>query len=309
MITVFGSAVLDLVANVPNFPTPGESVLVESFTLLPGGKGANQALAARRAGAETRFVGSVGDDDFGRQTLANLKAEGVDLSALRIDPTRSTACATVCVDPSGDNQIVIAAGANNATDNKQLEDCWLGPSDILQLQLEIPLTAVWQAVERGRVGGATVILNAAPFAKVPASVLNDLHILNVNEVEAAMLAESYGLSVESLPSLAQSLAKRFDLTMIITLGGEGIICATPSRLLQANALKIEPRDTVGAGDAFSGAFAAALDSSQPLEIALKWGVVAGSLACLGQGAQDSLPNFGSILKKLDEVNIKEIHAS
>jgi ribokinase len=305
MITVFGSVVLDLVTNVPAFPTPGESVLVESFTLLPGGKGANQALAAKRAGGDVRFVGSVGEDDFGRQALENLTGEGVDLTALGKDPSRPTACATVCVAPNGDNQIVIAAGANYATQNDMLVDKWLQPGEILQMQLEIPLAEVWQAVKRAEAAGATAILNAAPFAPVPAEILQALDILNVNEVEAAMLAANHNLPADDLPALARNLAERFDLTVIITLGSDGVICATATRFLRANALAIEPRDTVGAGDAFSGAFAAAVSNELNLGICLQWGIVAGSLACLGSGAQNSLPAKGKITEHLQEVTVSE----
>jgi ribokinase len=305
MITVFGSVVLDLVTNVPAFPTPGESVLVESFTLLPGGKGANQALAAKRAGADVRFVGSVGDDDFGRQALENLTCEGVDLSALGRDSSRPTACATVCVAPSGDNQIVIAAGANFATHNDMLHDAWLQPGEILQMQLEIPFDDVWQAIKRAKAAGATTILNAAPFAPVPADILKKLDILNVNEVEAAMLAANHDMASEDLPALAKSLATRFGLTMVITLGGGGVICATATKFLHANALAIEPIDTVGAGDAFAGAFAAALANELDLGNCLQWGIVAGSLACLGAGAQNSLPKKDKIIQHIQEVMVSE----
>ncbi len=306
MITVFGSAVLDLVTNVPALPRPGESVLVETFALTPGGKGANQALAARRAGAEVRFVGTVGDDDFGHQAMLNLRAEGVDLAHLAVDPARPTACATVSVAPDGNNQIVIAAGANYSSKIEQLDANWLGPGEILQLQLEIPFDAVWRAVELGREKGATVILNAAPYSSVPEPVLEALDILNMNEIEAAALAAERGLDGTDLAALAGELADRYGLCVIITVGDRGVICADQERLMRANALAIRALDTVGAGDAFAGAFAAALAAGESLETGLRWGAVAGSLACLGQGAQASLPAAAEIQAHLDQVQVVEL---
>ncbi len=304
MITVFGSIVLDLVTNPPALPTPGQSVLVETFELTPGGKGANQALAAKRAGADVRLVGSVGQDDFARRALENLKNDGVDISALNESADLPTACATVCVAPDGENQIVIAAGANYGTDNRMLSDDWLGAGDILQMQLEIPLPEVWQAAKRGRDAGAMVILNAAPYATVPEEVLDALHILNVNETEAAALAADHGLGTDDLGQLAHDLADKYQLCVLVTVGAKGVLCAFDGEVVRANALPIQARDTVGAGDAFAGAFAAALAQQEDLHRSLKWGAVAGSLACLGPGAQASLPDKAEIQKHLMQIGIE-----
>ena len=306
MITVFGSIVLDLVTNPPALPTPGESVLVETFALTPGGKGANQALAAKRAGADVRFAGCVGQDDFARRAVENLQADGVDLNSLKESKNRPTACATVCVAPNGENQIVIAAGANFATNNSMLLDDWLAPGEILQMQLEIPLTEVWQAAKRGREAGAMVILNAAPYATVPEEVLDVLHVLNVNEVEAAALAADHGLSGADIAQLALDLADKFRLCVIVTVGKDGVYCAFDGGLLKANALPIQARDTVGAGDAFAGAFAAALAQQEDLQTCLKWGCVGGSLACLGRGAQSSLPDKQAIQDHLVQIVVEQV---
>ena len=161
LIIVFGSTALDIVQSVPRLPRPGETVLTADYVMLPGGKGANQALAAARVGGDVSFVASIGNDDFGHRALANLELAGIDLSGI-IEHTRPTACATISVDLSGENQIVVSSGANLETTADQLET---EAGDFVLQQMEIPLVEVWRGIERAKANNAKCLLNAAHFSQ------------------------------------------------------------------------------------------------------------------------------------------------
>jgi len=302
VIVVFGSIVLDLVVNPPRLPQRGETVLADDYRLLPGGKGANQALAAARAGADVRFVGCIGDDAFAATATTNLAAAAVDLAGLRTG-TRPTACAAVVVDARGDNQIVVAGGANAEVSVDQLAMQPPAAGDICLLQMEIPLAENWSAVQLARQNGARVVLNAAPFADLPEAVLSDLGVLIVNEVEAAMLGQTYGLAARQPVELAAAIARRGDTTVVVTLGGDGAVATDGRELLQAPALPVEVVDTVGAGDAFVGAYAAALAENRTVDDCLRRGCVAGSLACRQPGAQAGLPDRAAIDAAVSSVRV------
>jgi ribokinase len=202
LIIVFGSIGLDIVQTVCHLPRPGETVLTANYVMLPGGKGANQALAAARAGGEVCFSASIGDDDFGQRALSNLAEAGVDLSAVA-RRSRPTACATISVDGDGENQIVVSSGANLETTAAQLK---AAPGDLVLQQMEIPLSEICAGVDLAQQQGAQIILNAAPFHPIPPAILAKLDILIVNEVEARMLADDLGLGpVESLRGGATAL--------------------------------------------------------------------------------------------------------
>lgn len=293
MITVFGSINIDLIVAVEALPRPGETVLGPGYRLAPGGKGANQALAAARAGAAVRMVGAVGEDDFAARALADLKDAAVDLSQVaRV--AEPTGAAMICVDARGENMIVVASGANRRVAAAQLGDPLLAAPGLLLLQMEVAPEASWAVVERARARGWRILLNAAPAAPIPAAVLSRLDWLVVNGGEAMTVAAAAGLAAGDPIAAARAIAAAAGIACIVTLGGDGAAAAADGALWRVGALPIVPVDTVGAGDAFVGAFAATIDGGGALPEALHRAAVAGGLACLTPGAQPSLPSAAAI---------------
>lgn len=294
MILVFGSINIDLVVPVERLPRPGETVLGPGYTLIPGGKGANQALAATRAGSHVRMVGRVGRDGFSDLALAELAAAGTDLSAVERDDL-PTGCALIPVDRDGQNLIIVAAGANRAVVERQVHDGLLGPQTLVALQMEVSGEENWKLVKRAKSRGARVMLNCAPAAPIPLSVLSELDWLVVNETEAELVSQS--LSRSSI----QEVAAIAGTTVIVTLGEQGAIAHARHESWQVGTLPIVPVDTVGAGDAFVGALAAAIDAGASLPQALQRASVAGSLACTVRGAQPSLPMKEAIDRRVPDL--------
>ena len=295
MILVFGSLNADLVFQVQALPRPGETVLCPGYALAPGGKGANQAAAAAKAGAAVRMVGHLGDDSFGDFLRQGLVQAGVDCAGVAIAPA-ATGVAVIGVEPGGENQIVVGSGANLATRAGQVADADLRPGVTLLCQNELDPEATFAVLERAARRGARTILNLAPAAPVRASVLDALDILVVNEIEAAMAAGDQGPA--DLRELAQGLATRHDLTCVVTLGAAGAIALGPAGGWRIGSLPVEPVDTTGAGDAFVGVLAAALDRGLDLSEALRWASVAAGLACTRLGAQTSQPTAAEIEARL-----------
>ena len=284
MILSFGSVNLDLIATVERLPRAGETVLGPGYRALPGGKGANQALAARRAGAEVELVGCVGRDAFAEPALSELAAAGVGLGHVVRHDAAPTGCALICVDPKGENQIAVALGANAKLKADHVPDALLGSGTILLLQREVAAEESWALARRAAVRGTQALLNLAPFGDVPADVLRALDWLILNEGEAAELARAHKIGAD-----AATLAKALGIGVVTTLGAEGIAACRNGEGWRVPALSITPVDTTGAGDAAVGAFAAALDRGLEPGEALRWASVAGALACLTPGAQSSLP--------------------
>jgi len=288
MITVFGSCGLDLIANVPRLPGPGETVLGGVFGMSPGGKGANQAMAVRRSGQNVSFAGAVGNDDFSVRALELLKAEGVDLSATKVAEGEATQIASIFVDAKGENVIAVLPGAN-ATMTPADADKALGAlpkGAIVMLQQEISQAATERALDLANEKGLVSILNTAPFLPSTASMAHKASILVANETEFALLCDG---KTEPLDTLMQDWARRNKQTVIVTLGAEGARAATAETLISVPALKVTPVDTVGAGDTFCGYLAAGLDAGLDLETAMRRGATAASLACLKPGAQPAVP--------------------
>jgi ribokinase len=292
MITVFGSINLDLIGRVSRIPLPGETVPGSSFSTAPGGKGANQALAAKRAGAMVRLVGAVGKDNMAEQALALLKAGNVDLTAVRhLDQQQGVAM--ILVDDAGENVIGILPGANGAMTPDDADKAVgnLSSKDVLVVQQEIPQAATMRALGLARLNGSTSILNTAPFLDTTAAVAGTASIVVANETEFALLA---GGTVGDLRTAMDLWATSRKQTIIVTLGPDGAIAATPETMLHVPALAIEPVDTVGAGDTFVGYLAAGLDAGLDLEGAMQRAAVAASLACLNPGAQPSIPTAAEV---------------
>jgi ribokinase len=287
VITVLGSANLDLIGTVSRIPHPGETVPGTSFATAAGGKGANQALAARRAGAAVRMFAAVGDDAFAAEATAELVAGGVDMQALRRVADTKTGVAMIFVDRAGENVIAILPGANGTMAPADAEAALSGmeSGNILLLQQEIPQAATSRALELARQQGVTSILNTAPFLETTPELAARANIVIANETEFALLAGD----AQPLQALMQDWARSRQQTIIVTLGAEGARAATPDAWISVPAFPVKPVDTVGAGDTFCGYLAAGLDAGLDLEAAMRRAAVAASLACLKPGAQPAIP--------------------
>jgi ribokinase len=288
MITVFGSINVDLVTRVKRIPAPGETVHGTDYSLIPGGKGANQALAACRAGAAVRMVGAVGNDAFALTALRELEAGGVDLTAVthRIG---TTGVAIITVDEGGENTIALSPGANAHADAANIPDGAFGSGDTLLLQMEVPLAQNYVAAARARAAGARVILSLAPYEPLSPDELAAFDMVVVNEHEAADLAKHLAIAGGTPEETVTALAGRLGRAVIATLGADGAIAADGRELIRVPALKVTPVDTTGAGDTFCGVLAAWLDEGASFRTAMARAAVAGSLATTKEGAQPSFP--------------------
>lgn len=311
MIIVFGSINMDFFMSVSHLPVPGETVVSPAYEMSPGGKGANQALAAARSGAKVAMIGRIGNDGMGARILNNLKREGVMMSGV-VQSDLDTGCAMIARDNEGENQILVALGANAEVTHEQIPDEILGNRNVVLMQNEILPEQNWALIERARKLGAKTILNLAPAIHIPEHILQKLDFLIVNQVEARQIADSLKLSADHNPTqIAVALSRLGNLTCIITMGERGSFAATPDGYeIHVPALKLENYlDKTGAGDAYCGTFAAAIHAGLDIPEAMKRAAVAGSLTCLEKGAQPSFPYLGDIeenLARLGEVSVKKL---
>jgi ribokinase len=299
VLLVFGSINVDLLFKVASLPRPGETVLCPGYELAAGGKGANQATAAARAGAVVRMIGHVGDDSFGRFAREAMVAAGVDCAAIATS-RKATGIAVIGVDQDAENQIMVASGANLDTAAGQVADSELASGVTVLCQNEVHAEAGFALLERAKAGGARTILNLAPAGPVPPQVLGLLDVLVVNEIEGRMAAGC--ADGAEVAAFARDLATTYDLTCVVTLGAEGALAIGPNLALCVAALPVEPVDTTGAGDAFVGVLAASLDLGRELGPALRRASVAAGLACTRLGAQTSQPSAAQIEARLAEVS-------
>jgi ribokinase len=288
VITVIGSANLDLIATVDRLPRPGETVPGDSFSTAAGGKGANQALAARRAGSAVKMVGAVGSDAFADQALELLKDGGVDLSAMRRAPT-ATGIAVILVERAGENVIAVIPGGNGTVAPDDVATANLAAGEHLLLQLEIPLETVSAALDAARAAGTVSVLNTAPFRAEAGELLTKADYVIANETEFDLYADALELAAGEREQRMLEFSRRIGRTVVVTLGADGVVAAFGGELFRAAGLKITPVDTVGAGDTFCGYLAAGLGEGMALQDAIRLAAVAGSLACLKPGAQPSIP--------------------
>lgn len=283
MILIFGSINVDLIIPVPNLPQPGETVLGGDYALLSGGKGANQALAARRAGSEVVLAGAVGPDSFAGIALDLLRREGVDTQLVKI-VEQPTGCAAIMVSAAGENTIAVAPGANTGVQSDQVPDEVLDASTTLLAQMEVPLGETETVIRRVRTRGGRCILNLAPALPIDPGLLPAIDLLVANENEAAKTGPD-----------PMQLARRLRQGLVVTRGRAGAIAyLTDGSLIEVPALPIEPVDATGAGDTFVGVLAAALDLGSNLKFALRRASAAAGLACLARGAQTAIPDAAAI---------------
>jgi ribokinase len=293
-VVVVGSINMDLVVRSPRFALAGETILGHTFDTIPGGKGANQAVAARRMGAEVAIVGRVGDDEFGQTLRRNLAAEGINTECLQITPSESTGVALITVDDNGENTIIVVPGANGRLTVDDIEGArdLIAGADILLMQLEIPLPVVERAAQIASESGVTVMVNAAPARTLPGALLSTVDYLVVNETEALLVA---GTTTGSHEEAARTLLSTGVRNVVVTLGPEGsLLVASDAPSVAVPAYRVRPVDTTAAGDGFAGAFAVALADGVPAAEALRWGNAEGALAVTREGAQPSLPTRSEV---------------
>jgi ribokinase len=283
MIVVFGSVNVDLIIPVPRLPRLGETVLGGDYALLPGGKGANQALAARRAGAEVVLAGAVGSDSFAGIALNLLRRDGVDAQLVRV-VEQPTGCAAIMVSSEGENMIAVAPGANASARSDQVPDELLGAGTTLIAQMEVPPNETATLIERLRGRGGYSLLNLAPALPIDVALLGEIDLVVANEDEAAATGSD-----------PEQLARRLRHGLVVTRGAAGALALLRDGMrIEVPALAIEPVDTTGAGDTFVGVLAAALDLGSTLEAALRRASAAAGLACLARGAQTAMPDGAAI---------------
>ena len=300
-IVVLGSINMDLVAMAPALPKPGETVMGSEFATLPGGKGANQAVAAARLGADVRMIGRVGDDVFGPTLLENLQANGVDVRDVMFTPDMSSGIAVILLDDDRQNYIVGIYGANMECDEIQVEAASraLDGADALLLQMEIPLAVSLEAAKNARQMGVRVIYDPAPPSKIPFSSYEAFDIIAPNQSEAEVLTGVEVSGIDSAYNVASILRARGAHAALIKLGEQGVVYSTGDFAGHVPAFQVEAVDTVAAGDGFAGALAVALAEGQPIERALRFASAAGALVVTKRGAQDAMPDRFEVERLLE----------
>jgi ribokinase len=296
-IVVVGSLNMDLVVHAPRHPQPGETILGSEFHTFPGGKGANQAVAAARLGGQVRMIGLVGQDDFGDALLQTLASDGVDAEHVLRHASAATGVALITVDAAGQNTIVVASGANGRLtpgDVSAAEDAFRGAS-LLLVQLESPLPAVGRALELARRHGLRTVLNPAPAQPLELALLARVDYLVPNETELALLT-----GIDARREALRELHRWGVGRVIVTLGECGVLIAEDGGELHLPAYHVVPVDTTAAGDAFVGAFAVALTEGRSVDKAAVWANAAGALAVTRLGAQPSLPTRAELTGFLRE---------
>jgi ribokinase len=289
MIVVFGSINVDVLVPVPHLPGPGETVLGGDYVVAPGGKGANQALAAARAGAAVTMIGAVGQDTFAETALSLLRRNGVYLT-LVATVAQPTGCAIITIDSSGENQIAVASCANLSTSSTQVPDRLLDLKTVLLLQREVPAEQNAALIGRALQRGGRIVLSLAPAGPIAPARFEDIDFLITNEAEAATLGD------------VAEIARELRQGLVITRGAEGSIAMLrDGSTIAVPALTIDPVDTTGAGDTFAGVFAAGLDRRLPLDVTLRRASVAASLSCLAVGAQTAMPGRAEIEAAADRL--------
>lgn len=301
-ILVVGSSNTDMVVRVSRLPRPGETVIGGHFFTARGGKGANQAVAAARAGGSVVLIACLGDDAFGDETLSALTAEGIAVDEVRRTAAARSGVALILVDERGENSIAVAPGANALLGREQVARCakLLAPGDVLLTQLETPLESVLAAVQAASDAGARVILNPAPARDLPDELLALVSVLTPNEAEAARLAGVPVGEEQGLEPAATALLRRGVDAVVITLGAGGAYVATPELRETIPGHRVDARDTTGAGDVFNGALAVALAERMPLHEAVHFANAAAAISVTRDGAQPAAPRRVEILELLGQ---------
>jgi ribokinase len=299
-ILVVGSLNADLVVRAPRFPQPGETIRGGDLQIIPGGKGANQAVAAARQGTSVSMLGRVGNDSFGPELINNLKQNHVETSYVQIDSQSATGTALIVVDPNGQNSIVLSPGGNGQVSDADVANVSFSDYKLLLLQLEIPIEAVTSAARRAKKSGLRVLLNPAPARALSAELISLPDFILPNETELSLLANQPVQDIASAEKAARTLLERGAQNVIVTLGANGTLMVSNKQVTHVNAYQVEVVDTTAAGDAFIGGFASALLQNKSLEEAVRYGCACGALATTKFGAQPSLPMKAEVKKFLNQ---------
>ncbi|MCF1753118.1 ribokinase [Mariniradius sediminis] len=295
-ILVIGSSNMDLVIQADHFPRPGETLIGGNFSMISGGKGANQAVAAARLGGDVVFLAQVGNDPFGQVNLESYEREGIDTSLIERNPDLPSGVALITVSESGENTIIVAPGANAGMDVDNLKKAadkfaW---ADVVLLQLEIPLEVVTEAARMAKAQGKKVILNPAPARALPAELLENVDIITPNETEAEFLT---GISVSDISSAALAAA-RINASgiqkVIITLGENGAFLADGNTEEIIPTKRVKAVDTTAAGDTLNGALAVSLGRGESINMAVSFALKAATLSVQRLGAQSSIPYLSEL---------------
>ena len=304
-VVVVGSSNTDMVVRVPSLPRPGETVLGGTFFTSRGGKGANQAVAAARAGGAVAMIGCLGDDALGDETIAALAAEGIAVDGIRRAAGTPSGVALILVDEGGENCIAVASGANALLGPEDVARPaeLLSPDVVLLIQLETPLETVVAAARAARRAGARVILNPAPARELPDELLALVSVLTPNESEAERLSGIRSDDERGLERAASALLGRGVGAVVVTLGAAGAYLATAEQRETIAGWRVEARDTTGAGDVFNGALAVALAGGLSMLDAVRFANAAAAISVTRDGAQSAAPRRDEIIRLLESDGI------
>ncbi len=298
MIVVFGSLHADIVMQVDKLPLPGETTLCPAYHLVPGGKGANQAIAASQAGSIVKLFGCVGDDAFGKLVLTRLETSAVDLTYLMHHKGAATGCALVCMDPQGKTMTTVASGVNRKLQARDVPDSVLTQDTTLLLQMETLPEENWALIRRAKRGGARVVLNLAPASLIPSDIFPLLDVLIVNQMDAAFLALHLGTEVVAPAAAARYVVATYGITCVVTLGAEGALICSSAGTWKIKAMEDQPLRTE---DAFVGVLAASLDAGCDLALALRRASAASGLTSLTEGGHLNFPTDDKIRANLKKI--------
>lgn len=303
MILVFGSLNAVFFLSVRTFPAPGETVLTPGALVKAGGKGANQAAAAAKAGGLVKMVGAVGTDEVAKVPVTALRALGVDCSGMQVSEL-ATGMAMIMVDERGENSIVVASGANTAVSAQAVAQTALNEDTILVMQMEVPPAENFKLLRRAKAAGVRTVLNVAPARPIPEADLKLADYLILNEIEADAVYNSlFEKTFLGVEEKAAAIAEKTGGVCLITLGADGVVGAERGKMFKVSALPVKPVDTTGAGDAFVGIFAAMLDNGLDTRQAARYAAAGAGLACLKIGAQEALPTLKEIEARVEEIKI------
>ena len=300
-ICIIGSIGYDLTTYMYQFPKPGETIVGKKFIQNPGGKGDNQVIASARVGGDVTFIGAVGDDNYGELLKKNLEENKVK-THMKIVPNMSSQIATILIDESGENRIVIVPGANNFVDKKQIDDNFdiIKACDIILMQLEIPMETVEYVVDKFYELNKIIILNPAPGAELSDNIIKKCTYLTPNENEIGLITKMPYDTIDNIKSAAKCLFDKGAQNVLVTLGEKGAYLKNKNDDIIIPTLKVKALDTTGAGDCFNGVFAACLAMGKNAIEAIKYANVASSISVTRSGAVPSLPYKNEVDEKFKE---------
>lgn len=303
-ITVIGSLNMDMVVNVPYIPKVGETISGYSFKTIPGGKGANQAVAAAKLNASVYMIGKVGTDQYGEILTNNLKNAGVNVEGVKKEENIHTGLAFINVNNEGNNNIVVVAGANGTCSKRDIDmyKHIIEDSDMIVLQLEIPIDTIIYAVDMAKSMGKTVILNPAPAVKLPDNLLEKVDIITPNETELEILSGSKVESLEDVKTAAKVLLDKKVKSVVVTIGDKGAVMVDEDEFLHVSVQKVDVVDTTAAGDSFTAALAVGLCQGMSYKEAIEFACKVATVVVTREGAQTSLPTIDEVNEFFSKMN-------